>query len=178
MIQHTFFSMLTWRKPALTDEQLTRLAIEAMDACAATEDALSALPTVADAEPAFAEHAAALLALDSRLADLHGLLLSGRSRAELRNLQVLLLAQVGTWLNVVRATARTLRNDSLRRAAQAARADDEARSWREAVPGEQLRLQQELERLHRLEPDFVARLELARLTRPAENPEHEGPLAA
>jgi hypothetical protein len=178
MIQHTFFSMLTWRKPRLTDEHLTTLAIEVMEACGATEDALSTLPTEAEPEPAYADHATALLALDSRLADLHCLLLSGRSRAELRNLQVLLLAQVGTWLNVVRATARTLRNDSLRRAPQAARADDEARSWLEAVPGQKLRLQQELERLQRLEPDFVARLELAALTRPAEGPEREGPLAA
>ncbi|MBV9354998.1 MAG: hypothetical protein JO023_05670, partial [Chloroflexi bacterium] len=131
-----------------------------------------------DAEPSYADHATALLALDSRLADLHCALLSGRSRAELRNLQLLLLAQVGTWLNVVRATARTLRNDSLRRAPQAARADDEARGWREAVPGQKLRLEQELERLHRLEPDFVARLELEALTRPADQPEREGPLAA
>ncbi len=178
MIQHTFFSMLTWRKPPLTDDQLTTLAIEAMDACAATEDALSALPTGVDVEPTYADHAAALLALDSRLADLHCLLLSGRSRADLRNLQLLLLAQVGTWLNLVRATARTLRNDSLYRAPQAARADDEALAWREAVPGQKLRLQQELERLHRLDPAFVARLELAALTRPAEDAEREGPLAA
>jgi hypothetical protein len=178
MIQHTFFSMLTWRKPPLTDEHLTTLAVEAIEACAATDDALSALPTGVDTEPTYADHAAVLLALDGRLADLHCLLLSGRSRAELRNLQLLLLAQVGTWLNVVRATARTLRNDSLRRAPQAARAEDEARAWREAVPGQKLRLQQELERLHRLDPEFVARLELATLTRPAENPEREGPLAA
>ncbi len=178
MMQHTFFSMLTWRKPPLTDEHLTTLAIEAMEACAATEDALADLPTAAGAELSYADHAAALLALDHRLADLQCLLLSGRSRAELRNLQVLLVAQVGTWLNVVRATARSLRNDSLRRASQAARADDEARGWREDVPGQKERLHRELTRLRQLEPDFGARLELAALMQPAEAPARNGPLAA
>jgi hypothetical protein len=178
MLQHTFFSMLTWRKPPLTDEHLTTLAIESFEACAATEDALADLPTGAAAEVSYADHAAALLALDHRLADLQCLLLSGRSRAELRNFQILLVAQVGAWLNVVRATARTLRNDSLHRASQAARADDEARGWREDVPGQKQRLQHELVRLQRLEPDFVARLELAALTQPADAPAQNGPLAA
>jgi hypothetical protein len=178
MLQHTFFSMLTWRKPPVTDEHVTTLAIEAMQACAATEDTLADLATAASGDLSYADHAAALLALDHRLADLHCLLLSGRSRAELRNFQILLVAQVGTWLNVVRATARTLRNDSLRRASQASRADDEARGWRENVPGQKQRLQQELERLQRLDPDFVARLELAALVQPAEKPARDGPLAA